>query len=291
MTSTLQPTKFSDNLYCIDTGYRLPEMTALYVLKTPRNNLILFDTGVASSVDVCMQQIKMIGWQPQNVTAIFLTHAHLDHAGGVAKIANNSKKITVYGHKDALHHLCSPSKLEMGVRQVYGNKFFDETYAPLNALQNTLCQVVEDGSTVIIDEIIIETIYTPGHAWHHNAYCIPQEDSIIAGDAFGQSYSSFVEAHNRLIFPATPPSQFNPQAMLKSIDKILNTKLKHALITHYGAIANSIQLADQLKRLIHQYLELGAKYYGENSETELVQKWLKLFYTETQRLKLPTNRK
>ena len=43
----------------------------------------MVDTGPATSIETVLRGIHHIGFKPQDLDLIILTHIHLDHAGGV----------------------------------------------------------------------------------------------------------------------------------------------------------------------------------------------------------------
>ncbi|MCU4136979.1 hydroxyacylglutathione hydrolase [Buchnera aphidicola (Sitobion miscanthi)] len=92
---------------------------------------IIIDPGSSNPV---IQEIKKKKWIP---IAIFLTHNHLDHVGGVKKIVENFPKITVFGP--------------------------DETKQIVN-------KVVTDGDKIIILDKIFYVFFTPGHTSGHISY-------------------------------------------------------------------------------------------------------------------------
>ena len=46
--------------------------------------LALIDTGVGRDVPAILAQIRAAGFAPGDIGTIFITHLHLDHAGGAA---------------------------------------------------------------------------------------------------------------------------------------------------------------------------------------------------------------
>ena len=57
----------------------------VFLVKHPAG-LILIDCGPKGSKDLIFQGIRKIGKQPEDLRFIILTHAHYDHAGGLAKL-------------------------------------------------------------------------------------------------------------------------------------------------------------------------------------------------------------
>ena len=54
-----------------------------WALVADGRSLTLVDAGYPRDAGALLESIAAIGHRPQDVTAILLTHAHLDHMGGV----------------------------------------------------------------------------------------------------------------------------------------------------------------------------------------------------------------
>jgi len=80
----IEPFKVFDNLYYVGPGY-----VSVWLLTTPDGN-ILFDTAQEPYVDYVIGNIRKVGVDPKSIRYIILSHGHLDHFGGAAKIQEAS---------------------------------------------------------------------------------------------------------------------------------------------------------------------------------------------------------
>src|SRR5256886_10439844 len=80
----VEPFKVFDNLYYVGPGY-----VSVWLLTTPEGN-ILFDTAQEPYVDWVISNIRKVGVDPKTIKYIILSHGHLDHFGGAAKIQEAS---------------------------------------------------------------------------------------------------------------------------------------------------------------------------------------------------------
>ena len=80
----IEPFKVFDNLYYVGPGY-----VSVWLLTTPEGN-ILFDTAQEPYVDHVIDNIRKVGVDPKSIKYIILSHGHLDHVGGAAKIQEAS---------------------------------------------------------------------------------------------------------------------------------------------------------------------------------------------------------
>src|SRR5947207_6825733 len=76
----IEPFKVFDNLYYVGPGF-----VSVWLLTTPEGP-ILFDTAQEPYVDYVIDNIRKVGVDPKSIQYIILTHGHIDHFGGEAKI-------------------------------------------------------------------------------------------------------------------------------------------------------------------------------------------------------------
>src|SRR4030095_13576491 len=76
----IEPFKVFDNLYLVGPGY-----VSVWLLTTPDGS-ILFDSAQEPYVDYVIGNIRKVGVDPKGIKYIILSHGHLDHFGGAAKI-------------------------------------------------------------------------------------------------------------------------------------------------------------------------------------------------------------
>src|SRR6187549_668673 len=76
----IAPFKVMDNLYYVGPG-----TVAVWLIPTSEG-LILIDTAQEPYVDYVIDNIRKVGFDPKNIKYILLSHGHLDHYGGAAKI-------------------------------------------------------------------------------------------------------------------------------------------------------------------------------------------------------------
>lgn len=70
----------------------------------------------------------------------------------------------------------------------------------------------------------------------------------FTGDTFGLSYRELDVDGRQFIFPTTSPSQFEPQEMRRSIERLLSFKPSAMYLTHYGQVPEVERQAAELLR-------------------------------------------
>ncbi len=135
-----------------------------FAVKTTKD-LLLLDTGLGFSIDGEMQihqNLRKIGFAPEDVTKVLLTHLHKDHAGGIARGEGNTRQLafpraTYYvAEKELAFALEKPS--------------LSYPAAELKILLNhPQVRFVSDGEW--IDDYILVS-HSGGHSPHHHVFTI-----------------------------------------------------------------------------------------------------------------------
>jgi metallo-beta-lactamase class B len=74
------PFRVFDNLYYIGIGW-----VAAWLIDTG-DGLVLIDTLYDEHVEPMLDKIRSLGFDPADIRYVFVTHAHFDHCGGVARV-------------------------------------------------------------------------------------------------------------------------------------------------------------------------------------------------------------
>lgn len=177
---------------------------------------------------------------------IFVTHIHLDHAGGAGVLAHDAPHTTVVVHPRGARHLVDPTLLVASVRDSTGEMF--SMYGEVVPIpQSQLHSAVDEERVDLGGGVMIEAIYTPGHAPHHLCFLEHRSRSLFVGDAAG----SF---HDGQLFCSTPPPAFNLDDSLHTIKRLRSLGAKRVFYTHFGpsdaADSRLAQYADLLPRWV-----------------------------------------
>jgi len=162
------------------------------ILLESDSGLILVDGGLPQSAAIIDANIRSAGFDPSRVKAILLSHAHFDHAGGVAALQRLTGA-AVYTSVEGAKVLRS-GKLQSDDPQY--------SYGPENtsfaAIDNVVA--IADRDVVTIGDVDVTAVYTPGHtpggvswSWESCAlatcYDIVYADSLTAVSAPGYRFS------------------------------------------------------------------------------------------------------
>ena len=86
-------TGVGEGIYAIDTEYVRPLMDASHLI-VDNGRAAYVDTGTTLSVPNLLASLEDIGLTTADVDAVFLTHIHLDHAGGAGALMQHLPNAT-----------------------------------------------------------------------------------------------------------------------------------------------------------------------------------------------------
>ena len=258
-----------DGISVIDSEYYSKDFAAIYLLKQ-KNKVAIIETGTNYSVPLIKGTLANIGLSFSDVSYIIPTHVHLDHAGGAGLLMKQCQNATLVVHPRGARHLIDPSKLVAGAKAVYGEEKFKEYYGEIIPIDSERVIEADDNFILDFDGRELKFIDTPGHAKHH--FCIWDKDtkSMFTGDTFGISYRDLDMDSEVYIFPSTSPVQFDPDALIKSINRIMEFRPERVCLTHFSAIRPTQEIADQLIDGIHFVSNLTKKYISHKDAESII---------------------
>ena len=260
-----------DGISVIDSEYYSKDFAAIYLLKQ-KNKVTIIETGTNYSVPLVKGALANIGLSFSDVSYIIPTHVHLDHAGGAGLLMKQCQNATLVVHPRGARHLIDPSKLVAGAKAVYGEEKFIEYYGEIIPIDSHRVIEADDNFILDFDGRELKFIDTPGHAKHH--FCIWDKDtmSMFTGDTFGISYRDLDMDSEVYIFPSTSPVQFDPKALIQSINRIMEFDPERVCLTHFSAIKPTQGVVRQLTESIHFVSDLAIKYADKKDAESIIYK-------------------
>ncbi len=223
--------------------FGLERYGSVYVVQGKKTALI--DTGTSHAVTTIVDALVEIGIN--DLEYIFVTHIHLDHAGGAGLLAHRYPNAKIVVHHRGARHLIDPIRLVESVKAATGGMF--EYYgAAVPILPEQIIACSGDEQFYLGDDIIIQTVATPGHASHHLAFFETKSASIFVGDAAGLS-------SQEKLLPATPPPRFDLPKALASLKKLKELNPKRLLYAHFGPATDAIEALDRYAALLPLWIK------------------------------------
>ena len=204
------------------------------------------ETGTPLQVPRLLSRAKTLGVDPLSTRWIIVTHAHLDHASGAARLAAACPQAQVYAHPRAARHLIDPAKLEAAARAVYTDAVFEKLYgAHLEPIDARRVVALDEGAEVETPMGMLKVWHTHGHARHHLCVIDEKRDAIFTGDTFGLAYRA-LQTRGLFVFPTTSPTDFDALEARASIHRIAESGLGRAYLTHFGEVKDLKLASEQL---------------------------------------------
>lgn len=254
----------------IDACYISEDVAAVYLLREG-NQVAIIETGTAHSVIDIEKLLITQNLDFSHVKYIITTHVHLDHAGGAGSLMQRCENASLVVHPRGARHLIDPSKLIAGTIAVYGEEKFVRLYGEIVPVDEMRVIEASDGFEVDLSGRKLKFLDTPGHARHHFCVWDQNSGSMFTGDTFGLSYRDFDTPGQVFIFPTTTPIQFDPDEMIKSIDRIMDYQPQRIMLTHFGAISPSIAVVNELKSGVKMMTDLAIAYHDKEDAQMLIE--------------------
>jgi hydroxyacylglutathione hydrolase len=159
--------------------------------------------------------------------------------------------------------MADPQRLWEATAAVYGAERAFSLYGRLVPVPVERIEPVADGQVLTLAGRRLRVLHTPGHARHH--ICIWDEvaRAFFTGDTFGLSYRELDVDGRAFIFPTTTPTQFDPNAMHASIERMLSFDPQAMYLTHYSRVTDVRRLAADLHRLIDTQVAVARAARGD----------------------------
>ena len=214
----------AQSVYTLDLNFMgVPGSIASYLIRHA-HGCILIESGPGSTQNALQARLAELGLSLPEITDVFLTHIHLDHAGAAGWLARQGARIHV--HSVGAPHLLDPEKLLSSAARIYGD-MMDTLWGQFLPVPQECLSVLQDGQVVTIGGLSLQAVETPGHAEHHFVYLF--EDVCFSGDIGGVRPSG---SHS-LRLPMPPP-EFNLEKWRSSLQRMRDLKFHHIAPTHFG---------------------------------------------------------
>jgi metallo-beta-lactamase class B len=179
-----EPFRIIGNIHYVGT-YGL----ASYLITTPEGH-VLIDTGMPEANAQIKASIAKLGFKVADIKYLLNTHAHIDHAGGLAALKQETGAQLVAGERDK-------PLLEGGYYP--GQKSIKElSFPPVKVDRG-----VKDGDTVSLGGVILTAHATPGHSPGCTSWSLDVKDGDTTRSVL--VFCSASVALNRLVGAPTHP--------------------------------------------------------------------------------------
>ena len=242
----------------VDTNFLRPQYNASHLI-VQNGEAAFIDVGTSNNVSILENSLRDNNLDNADVKYIFLTHIHLDHAGGAGQLIKLLPNAKLIVHPKGAEHMINPSKLIESSVRVYGKSLFDHLFGEIVPVDKKRIFVPSDKDEIYLSDRRLELFFTEGHAKHH--YCVFDEisNSVFSGDNFGMSFREFDSINGKISIPITSPNQFDPDEAHNSIDSIIGYQPKYIYVAHFGQLDEIEKIGTVLHKFIDEFVAIAEK--------------------------------
>ncbi len=223
-------------IHVLDTRWRGQEGVIAVFAVPHEGGVALVEAGPEVAFPQVAAELRALGYTLQDVTDVFLTHIHLDHAGAAWRFAEAGARVHV--HPRGYRHLADPSRLVASARRIYGERM-EALWGRMEAVSEDRLVAVRDGERVRVGGRTFVAHETLGHAKHHHAWQLG--GALFTGDVAG------VRLGGGPVLPPSPPPDIELEAWQASIEKLRALPADTLYLTHFGAYRDKGQVLEELK--------------------------------------------
>ena len=223
--------------------------TAAYLLNAGEPAIV--ETGPTTSFDHVVAGLQRLGIGPGELAHVVVTHIHLDHAGGVGRIAERYPNAAIWVHERGARHLADPSRLVASAERIYGPDLLASRFGAVEPVAPQRLQAVDDGAVIGLGGRTLEVLATPGHAKHHMALVDSATGAVFTGDALG-----IHPPDAPVLRPATPPPDYDLELAVSSIRTIRErARGSKVLFSHFGPVEEVDRICELAERRFRSWTE------------------------------------
>jgi glyoxylase-like metal-dependent hydrolase (beta-lactamase superfamily II) len=217
-----------EGLWLLDLHFLdVPNVVAAYLM-AGNGELALIETGPSSTLPALRAGIRAAGFAPEELTALLVTHIHLDHAGAAGVLVGECPRATVYVHPIGAPHMVDPSRLLSSATRIYGDEM-DRLWGEVRPIPAERIVALEDEQSVSVAGRVLTPLFTPGHASHHVVYWEAASGTAYTGDVGGIRIPG-----TSYVCPPTPPPDLDPAAWAVSAARLQSLGARRLCLTHFG---------------------------------------------------------
>lgn len=247
-----------DGIHVFDACFVRPRLAAVHLI-VEGDRAAFVDCANNAGLPLALEALKRAGLGPESVDYIFLTHIHLDHAGGAGAMMAAFPHARLVVHPRGARHMIDPAKLMAATEAVYGRETAQHLYGALLPVAAERVVETTDGMVLRLGRRELAVYASPGHAKHHNFIHDRSANTIFSGDTFGIAYPECEVSGRPLLFPSTTPSQFDPVDLRDSVERMIALEPEAIYPTHFGRLAPPRKLAEEMLRRLDDFVGIALR--------------------------------
>jgi glyoxylase-like metal-dependent hydrolase (beta-lactamase superfamily II) len=216
--------------WCLDLAFQGYAGAVAAFLVADGDDVVLVETGPGSTLAALEAGVGEAGYALDQLTAVVVTHVHLDHAGAAGAVLARAPRARLHVHPRGAAHMVDPSKLVASAARIYGDRM-DALWGAFEPVPADRVVALDDGAPVPCGRRRLVALHTPGHAVHHVAVHDEHAGDVYAGDVAGVRL-----AGAPYVRPPTPPPDVDLDAWRASVARLRALGARRLVLTHFGAV-------------------------------------------------------
>ncbi len=255
----------------LDLDFRDTEGLVAAYLVPADDGWTLIETGPSTCRTALLTALAHAGVEPTEVRRVFVTHIHLDHAGGMGAVVDAFPRATFYAHELGVPHLIDPTRLIASARRAWGAAA-DPLWGTIPPVPAPRVVALRGGETFPVVGGELQVLATPGHAKHHLAFFDTALRGIFTGDGAGVRLE-----HSPRLRPAVPPPDLDLEELFASLDAMRRTEPRWVLFSHFGPSPEGARDLTRYRTIVEQWRDVALAAARERPEVEFVTARLRQF--------------
>jgi glyoxylase-like metal-dependent hydrolase (beta-lactamase superfamily II) len=248
----------------LDLDFRDTEGLIAAYLVPEKEGWSLIETGPSTCREALLAGVNRAGVSPDEVRHVFVTHVHLDHAGGMGAVVASFPKATFFAHELGVPHLVDPTRLIASARRAWGAAA-DPLWGTIVPVPTPRIVALRGGERFPVQGGELSVLLTPGHARHHLAFF----DSAIRGVFTGDGAGVRLEWSSHLR-PAVPPPDLDLEQLFSSIEVMRQTDPRLVLFSHFGPSPDGAADLTRYRTIVEQWRDVALAAARERPEVEYI---------------------
>lgn len=248
----------------VDIDFRDTEGLVAAYLLPEEEGWSLVETGPSSCREALLEGIRRAGIAPDEIRHVFVTHIHLDHAGGVGALTEEFPRATFYAHELGVPHLVDPTKLVASARRAWGAAA-DPLWGPILPVPAPRIVALRGGERFPLKGGELSVLATPGHAKHHLAFFDSAIRGIFTGDGAGVRLE-----RSRRVRPAVPPPDLDLEQLFSSIEAMRRMDPTLVLYSHFGPSPEGPADLARYRGIVEEWRDVALSAARERPDPEFI---------------------
>jgi glyoxylase-like metal-dependent hydrolase (beta-lactamase superfamily II) len=233
---------YQSNIQTLDLNFQgIPNTIGVFLIHHASGGALV-ECGPGSTLPAIIEGLSTYNLTPKDISDVFLTHIHLDHAGSAGWWARTGA--TIHVHNVGAPHLLNPQKLLASANRIYGDTM-DQLWGEFLPVPENKIHLLYDNDEIKINGLTIRALDTPGHANHHMSYVL--DGVCFSGDVGGVH----IQGIQAVRLPTVPP-EFYLEKWRESVHKFKSENIRAFATTHFGIHEDSIWHLDAIERSLDE---------------------------------------